>query len=114
MNIRACLLVVLIAISCSAHAQDKIYKRDGVIINAKVKAVAATSVTYKRYDNPGGPEYMIAKKELSQIKYENGTIDFFDRPETKEGRRSAVKEGAKKGKYAKKYGDNIISIIPAA
>jgi len=114
MNIRTHLLVILIGMSCSALAQDKIYKKDGVIINAKVKVVGTTSVTYKRYDNPEGPEYTILKKELVQIKYENGTIDVFERPDAKEGHRSAGKDGAKKEKFAQKYGANIISIIPAA
>jgi hypothetical protein len=113
MKINTSLLIILAAASFSVHAQDKIYKTDGTVIDAKVTAVATATVTYKRYDNQGGPDYTILKKDVAQIKYENGTTDVIAGATVKENHRTYAKGGAKKEKYEKKYGDNILSIIPA-
>jgi hypothetical protein len=107
------LLTVSIAISLSLLAQDKIYKTDGDIIEAKVKRVDPTAIVYKRFDNQDGPEYGILKKEVVKIVYENGTTDVFRGGDGNDGKDQS--RGGKSGKVVKnKYGNNILSVTPAA
>ena len=99
------LLTALLLVAHFARGQDKIYKADGTIINAKVKAVGTKTVTYKRYDNPTGPDYTILKKEISSIVYETGGQDNFKQ------------DGDKSTKYGRKrinYGKNVFCVIPLA
>ena len=103
----------MIAICFSARAQDKIYKTDGGVIEAKVKKVDPAAVIYKRFDNQDGPEYTILKKQVTKIVYQNGTTDGFEGDAKKDA--SGNNSGVKGGKAAKsKYGDNIISVTPGA
>ena len=112
------LFVSSIIMSAALHAQDKIYKTDGGIIEAKVKKVDPVTIVYKRFDNQDGPEYTILKKEVVKIVYQNGTADIFkgdgknDDPESGAGHKSEKGKGAMSVK--RKYGDNILSVIPGA
>ena len=99
------LLAALLLIAHFAHAQDKIYKADGSVINAKVKTVGTNTVTYKKYDNPTGPDYTILKKEISSIVYETGGQDNFKQDDDK---------STKYGRKRINYGKNIFCVIPGA
>ena len=55
-----------------AVAQDKIFKRNGDVIEAKIKSVGTKTVTYLKFDNQNGPEYTIVKAEVEKIAYQNG------------------------------------------
>jgi hypothetical protein len=118
MNLKTCLLAFLVLLSVSAVAQDKIYKKNGDVVDGKVLNVGKATVIYKRADNMNGPEYTIVKKEVDKIVYENGTTDQFagGRSERGRGRGKSYSNvnGGKKGKYQKKYGDNILTVIPGA
>lgn len=59
-------------------AQDIIIKKSGEELKARVLEVGIDGVTYKRYDNPNGPSYVIPKADISLIRYENGTEDVFN------------------------------------
>ncbi len=112
------LFIASIAISVAARAQDKIYKADGGVIEARVKKVEPAAVVYKRFDNQDGPEYTILKKEVIKIVYQNGTTDYFE-THSQRGEHTKGEGGksgsAKNGKDAKKrFGDNFLSITPAA
>ena len=113
MHIIRCRLLAIIAlfVSVSTYAQDKIYKTDGGVLESKVKVVGVTSIVFKRFENPDGPEYTILKKEVSKIVYQNGIVDDF---KGKEGIGKPGIEGDGRSKMAKKYGDNFISVTPAA
>ena len=114
MRLKTCLLAIILLFSIAAHAQDKIYKKDGGVINAKVKTIGSNTITYKRFDNQDGPEYTIFKKDVTKIVYENGTTDSFEGTDANEPTKRSGSAGPKAGKTSKKYGDNILSIIPGA
>jgi hypothetical protein len=59
-------------------AQDKIFKKNGEVIDAKLSLINSEIVVFKRYDNPNGPEYTIPKGDVAKIKYSNGTQDIFE------------------------------------
>jgi len=104
------LTLSIATIALTAHAQDKIYKRDGTVIDAKVKAVGETTVIYKRTDNLEGPEYTILETDITKIIYANGQADVF-----KDGDKRVGKKGRNNGTTKNvKYGKNIFAIIPAA
>ena len=109
MNMKTLLFSIFLALmAIAAQGQDKIYKTDGTVIDAKVKTVGDKSVTYNRFDNQGGPEYTMLKREIAKIVYENGSMDNF------EGFDKATTKGYKGQRPVKKYGDNILSITPVA
>ncbi len=107
MHKTAFLLFLATLVSFLAEAQDKIYKKNGDIIEAKVKMVNATSIDYKRSNNPDGPDYSILKKEVSKIVYQNGTTDNFA------AAGGDSRSGKTQGRSSKqKYGDNMLCIMP--
>lgn len=57
--------------SVSANAQDKIIRKDGKEIQAKVLGTDSKYIRYKRFNNPTGPDYFIFRSEVSKIEYEN-------------------------------------------
>ncbi len=55
----------------AANAQDKIVRKDGKEIHAKVLGTDSKYIRYKRFSNPNGPDYFIFRSEVSKIEYEN-------------------------------------------
>lgn len=72
------LCITALLLAAGVKAQDKIHKTDGEIINAKVKTVGTSTVTYVRFENQDGPEYTVDKSDVSEIIYENGSKDVFE------------------------------------
>jgi hypothetical protein len=70
--------MLLVAVCGLAHAQDKVYTRDGNVIAAKIKSVYLDNVTYLRNDNLTGPDYVIAKDDVEKIVYNNGMTEVFN------------------------------------
>jgi len=78
MKLKTCLLsALLIAICSTAFAQDKIYKRNGDVVEAKIKSIGVKTITYVRFDNQTGPEYTIIKNEVEKVVYQNGNEEEF-------------------------------------
>jgi len=116
MNLKSVLLTFLcLGVFLSSYAQDKIYKKDGDVINGKVVAVNVKSVSYKRADNLTGPEYTVYKKDIDKIVYENGTQDEFqDEGDEGDTRRMPAHHLANHKLTAgeAKYGNNILALAP--
>ncbi|MBA3829308.1 MAG: hypothetical protein H0X33_10260 [Taibaiella sp.] len=115
MSIKTALIALIALFSCAAaNAQDKIYTREGDVIQAKIKEVTTKVITYKKQDNPDGPEYSINKNNVEKITYQNGTEDKFDEAEEAPVRRrmppSPFQHNAGKGDM--RYGKNIVSFSP--
>jgi len=64
-------------------AQDVITPKTGEDIPAKVLEVTQTDVKFKKFDNPDGPIFTLAKSDLVLIRYENNTKEIFTDPEKK-------------------------------
>ncbi|MDR3682047.1 MAG: hypothetical protein P4L41_18895 [Flavipsychrobacter sp.] len=121
MNIKTTLLsVLLLMISFSALCQDKIYKRDGTVLNVVVKEVSEKNIKYKKFDNQTGPDYAIAKDDIERITYQNGSEDTFDggdmprRPSLRDVREEMLrKRQERKVARPKTYMEpNILAIAP--
>lgn len=102
MHIKTLLLAIAGTLALhSAIAQDKLYKKNGDMIEVKVTEINTRTVSYKKSGNTGGPTYTIAKADVSKIVYDNGTEDFFGPAEENRPARKNVN-----------YGNNIISVMP--
>ena len=94
------------------HAQDKIYKTSGDLIEAKIKSIGTKTVTYLRFDNQSGPEYTIGKNEVEKIVYQNGNVDVFDdiRPHRPSLHHRVAADGAPIEKI--NYKSNVLALAP--
>jgi len=61
-----------------SFGQDKIYKTDNTVIDAKVMEINSAEIKYKKFSNQNGPAYIITKKEVSMIVYENGEKEVYN------------------------------------
>ena len=109
----------LSAIAYTASAQDKINLQNGGVINAKVKEVSTRTITYKKQNNPDGPDFVIRKNEVESITYANGTTDKIDSGDDNEaddrrGRHHVrePREGHHFGLSNEQYPKNILSLAP--
>lgn len=118
------------ATGITASAQDRIKLRDGETIRAKVKEVSPKTVTYKRWDNQDGPDFIISKNKIQSIKYANGTQDEIEDADANDGddRRDRYDRDDRRyrddrrddrdrarhsfGLSQEKYGKNIVSLAP--
>lgn len=72
------LLISFLFFNCISNAQDVILFKNSDSIQAIVVEVGEEILVYKRFDNAEGPIYKKEIKSISQIKYKNGTVDFFN------------------------------------
>lgn len=111
------LLIPALVIAGTASAQDKIYKRNGDVIDGKVKEVTAKEIIYKKADNPDGPSYRISKSSIDKIEYKNGSEDSFDEDETSDDDRMDRRMREHRPPHIREnknahYGNNILAISP--
>ncbi|MGF2412426.1 hypothetical protein [Ferruginibacter sp.] len=71
------LITVIICSSQIIKAQDKIYRNNGKVVEAKVLEVGASEVKYKEFNNPDGPIYVLETDRIKKIVYENGKVETF-------------------------------------
>jgi len=71
------LLSLLLGCAKFCIAQDTIFQKNGLHIAAKVLEIDKAEVKYKKYENPEGPSYILPKKDIQMIRYQNGTTDTF-------------------------------------
>ena len=62
----------LILTSTILYGQDRIYRKNGDIIESKVKEINSQTIIYKRFNNLEGPDYSILRNETDKIVFQNG------------------------------------------
>ena len=84
-------LACLLCSGTLVFAQDKIYRQNGKIVEAKVIEVGSGEIKYKDFNNPDGPIYVLESDRIKKIVYENGKeekfIDNLKDPERYAGQR---------------------------
>ena len=74
-------IIFLIALTLLAasftHAQDKIYRKNGKIVEAKILEIGSDEIKYKESHNPDGPIYVLETDRISKIVFENGKVEKF-------------------------------------
>jgi len=66
--------VASLSVSFAARAQDSIFTKWNGVVIGKVSEVSIGLVKYKSMDNLNGPDYVIRKKDVEKIRFENGTM----------------------------------------
>lgn len=104
MSYKALLSTALALLVCHAsYSQDKLYKKNGDMMEVNVTEITPRVVTFKKADNTNGPTYTINKADVARIEYDNGSEDVFGEVE---------RDTKKLSKKPVKYGNNIISLMP--
>lgn len=55
------------------NAQDQIIKKNGTSFDAKITEVGQWKISYKKFDNPDGPIYVVDKAEIYKIIFNDKT-----------------------------------------
>jgi hypothetical protein len=72
------LVLTVITTSCLfASSQDKIFRQNGKIIEAKIIEISAGEVKYREYNSPEGIIYVLESDRIKKIVFENGTEQKF-------------------------------------
>lgn len=77
MRYRLLAVLTLLALANAVHAQDKIYRKNGQIIKAKILEIGVEEVKYKPFENPDGPLYVLPQDKILKIVFENGKTEKF-------------------------------------
>ncbi len=107
MTIKYLLIPLCTLMVFALHAQDKIYRKNGDIVDAKVKSVGTRLITYTRSDRQDGPDYSISLNDVSKIVYQSGFTDNFD------SKKAVPKYDDRRKVRSRPYGNNIITVMPA-
>lgn len=71
------LFVTLCLASLTATAHDKIHKKGGEVIMARILEIGVDEVKYKLFAEPDGPSYGIEKDRIIRIEFENGRTESY-------------------------------------
>lgn len=117
MNLRLALLGGFTMLMANTSiAQDIIHKRNGDVVEGRIKEVGKNTVTYKANDEVASPVYEISKNEIKKVEYEDGTVEKFENDTYKERMHNSMDSREKgrdrRNRNSMKYGDNILAIAP--
>ncbi|MGZ5246019.1 MAG: hypothetical protein ACXWV5_03000 [Flavitalea sp.] len=70
-------LLCLFFVSSGLIAQDKIYKKGGEVIKARVIEIGVDEIKYKVFENQDGPVYVIDKDRILKVEFENGKTESY-------------------------------------
>ena len=71
------LLIALVLIFSSSYSQDKIYRNNGKIVEAKILEIGSDEIRYKEFNNLDGPIYILETDKIKKIVFENGKSQQF-------------------------------------
>ena len=72
-------LLFIVALFCSqTFAQDKIHKKNGDVVEAKVLEIGESEIKYKIFSDQDGPTYSVDKDRLKKIIYQNGREETYE------------------------------------
>ena len=71
------LLLILVFLSATAWSQDKIYKKGGEIVEAKIMEVGIDEIMYGIFNDFSGPMYSLDKDRIIKVAYENGRVETY-------------------------------------
>ena len=72
------LTTALFLISSSLYSQDIIFKITGERLEVKVKEISNSTIRYRNFSQPNGPDRVIEISEVKEIIYEDGQYEKFD------------------------------------
>lgn len=70
--------VILLLLSLSIYSQDVVKLKTGIEFNLKIQSNTPESISFE-YSKTGYPAY-IAKEDIDEIRFENGTVEKIIHP----------------------------------
>ena len=77
MKTKISLLILLTVAFISATAQDKIYRKNGKVLEVKLIEIGATDIKYKNLNDPEGPVYVLEADRVKKIVTADGKVQVF-------------------------------------
>lgn len=71
------LLLFVLSLAATVRSQDKIYKKGGEIIEAKITEVGTDEIKYRVFSDQSGPMYSLDKDRIIKVVYQNGRIETY-------------------------------------
>jgi hypothetical protein len=71
------LTIIFLILIKYTSAQDFLHLKDSTILKVKVKEIGADKISFKKYNNLRGPDYIIQKSDIQYIVFENGTVEYI-------------------------------------
>ena len=71
------LIITVIFFAFHVSAQDKIYKKKGNVIEAKVIEIGTDEIKYYLTSSPDGPVYVVDKSSLIRIEFSDGRVEKY-------------------------------------
>lgn len=111
---KSTILLMLILVSASLFAQDKIIGYDNSIINAKITEISDSLIIYKAWDNLDGPIYTTSKMNVAVILFQNGKVEVIKvKPKTFAEIRDELKAERRQNiNYRNSFGFDAFSLVP--
>lgn len=78
MKTKLFLTAMLALTAITMFSQDKIYRKNGKTVEAKIIEVGADEIKYKEFNNPDGPVYVLETDRIIKIVYANGKTEKFE------------------------------------
>jgi hypothetical protein len=79
MHVKTILLsLILLLLLHTGLAQDILFKKNGALINCKIREITVDVIKYKRTDLQNSPVFEIKKEDVYKIRYKNGVVDVVD------------------------------------
>ena len=100
------LLLILVAItSISVKAQDKIYRKNGKVLEVKIIEIGATDIKYKNLNDADGPIYVLETDRVKKIITADGKVQVFsDNLKDKESYEGQLTKAIKINFFSPLYG----------
>lgn len=76
-TLKSLLILSLVLVVSGLQAQDKVYRKTGDVVAAKIIEVNDEFVVYKMFNNLEGPNYKLRKDAIDKVVYENGSTETF-------------------------------------
>jgi hypothetical protein len=68
---------IFFCLSQVGKSQDRIYRHNGKIIDAKIVEIGSSEIKYREFSNPEGPIYVLETDRIKKIVFENGKEQKF-------------------------------------
>ena len=69
---------ILFCLLQAGISQDKIYRNNGKVVEAKIIEIGSSEIKYKEFNNPDGPIYVLEADRIKKIVFQNGKEQKFE------------------------------------
>ena len=99
-----CILILVVA-SVSAKAQDKIYRKNGKVLEVKLIEIGATDIKYRNLNDADGPIYVLETERVKKKVTADGKVQVFsDNLKDKESYEGQLTKAIKINFFSPLYG----------